>query len=391
MANVRESQPTGAFTALGLQITYVLASLTIIACPFLSGCLETISGPVAGGSPASNIAMWSPDGGWSPMGAGLDNLVFALAVDSSGNVYAGGRFGPGAIARWRSSDSVWEEVEGGVDGVVWTIAAVGNKVFVGGEFAVARDRHGASSARGPLVYWDGGTWHTVPLPGESMVSTLVARDSSLFIAAGSSLGESNRVYRFDMSTGNVQVVAACDSVIGDICVVGDHLYVCGGFLEINKLPISYLARIDLESGVVDGFPDITAISPQNRNGVGVIAPDGGYLYLSGSFAVPSGTTTARLDIASGRIYALRGPRSGFADMIRVGDVLIAIGIGTDDDSQIGLVDPWNIAMFNPMTMTWSTFGGVGSASQVDPVSASYAIVRYRNGFVIGGKFTALSR
>jgi hypothetical protein len=45
----------------------------------------------AGGSTASRIARWNGTS-WSPLGAGLDDWVYALAVLPTGKVGAGGRF-----------------------------------------------------------------------------------------------------------------------------------------------------------------------------------------------------------------------------------------------------------------------------------------------------------
>lgn len=60
----------------------------------------------AGGVPANYIAKW--DGStWEALGTGMDNDVHALAVDSSGNLYAGGEFSfaNGAyaprVAKWK--------------------------------------------------------------------------------------------------------------------------------------------------------------------------------------------------------------------------------------------------------------------------------------------------
>ncbi len=101
----------------------------------------------AGGLAANNIAVYS--GGWSALGSGTNNVVFAVAVDASGTVYAGGSFnqagGHTARAIARYSRGVWHELGGGVSGgswpipIVYTLLISGANVYVGGRFGVAGD------------------------------------------------------------------------------------------------------------------------------------------------------------------------------------------------------------------------------------------------------------
>jgi hypothetical protein len=45
----------------------------------------------AGGVPASYIAKWDGNA-WSPLGSGVNNLVYALAADGTGHLFVGGTF-----------------------------------------------------------------------------------------------------------------------------------------------------------------------------------------------------------------------------------------------------------------------------------------------------------
>ncbi len=61
----------------------------------------------AGGVNANNIARWDPaTSSWSPLGNGMNGIVYALALDDAGNLYAGGEFttaggvSANKIARW---------------------------------------------------------------------------------------------------------------------------------------------------------------------------------------------------------------------------------------------------------------------------------------------------
>ena len=123
----------------------------------------------AGGVGANNIARW--DGViWHPLGEGLsegaDCSVRTLAVDMEGALYAGGEFfewegkvivSYPLIARWDGVD--WYSVGGWLDlepdTGVGVLAMDGQgDLYVGGSFSMA----GGVSASG-IVRWDGVDWH----------------------------------------------------------------------------------------------------------------------------------------------------------------------------------------------------------------------------------------
>jgi hypothetical protein len=97
----------------------------------------------AGSIFATNIAKWNGST-WAALGPGIDLQVWALAVDSSGNLYAGGDFtsagGASAhsVARWDGSG--WSALGSGVAGFAWVSAmapdGLGN-LYVGGTFTTA--------------------------------------------------------------------------------------------------------------------------------------------------------------------------------------------------------------------------------------------------------------
>ena len=113
----------------------------------------------AGGLTANGIARWDADtGAWSSLAGGFFNGdVSAIAVDSSGVVYAGGSFtsvyGTGAtvrnIARW--DGSAWSALGSGaavgVDGRVTALAVAGADLYAGGAFTTAGAAAAAHVAR----------------------------------------------------------------------------------------------------------------------------------------------------------------------------------------------------------------------------------------------------
>jgi hypothetical protein len=101
----------------------------------------------AGGATVSNIAVWDTSlSSWATFGDGLNASVRSIADAGNGNVYAGGDFtatGTGAlnlqhITRWNNSASDWETLGTGMNNNVYALAvdAAGN-VYAGGLFTLA--------------------------------------------------------------------------------------------------------------------------------------------------------------------------------------------------------------------------------------------------------------
>ena len=119
----------------------------------------------AGGLPVNNLAMW--DGStWHDVGGGVTHTtyspeIYTLAVDASGNLYAGGSFDHAGtvavsnLAKWNGS--TWASVGGGVDGSVLAIALLSDRLYVGGYFSSV---NGGSIPAGNFAYLDlnSGSW-----------------------------------------------------------------------------------------------------------------------------------------------------------------------------------------------------------------------------------------
>jgi hypothetical protein len=112
---------------------------------------------------ASNIAKWNGTQ-WDSLSSGAIDYVRALAMDGSGNLYAGGDFNGigdvancGFIAMWDGSQ--WNALDSGVSGCGWSthvnaLTAVGNEIYAGGYFLLA----GGDSAKN-IARWDGSNWY----------------------------------------------------------------------------------------------------------------------------------------------------------------------------------------------------------------------------------------
>ncbi len=114
----------------------------------------------AGGLAVNNIARWTGTA-WQAMGTGISARVNTMAVDSAGRLYVGGNFSSAGgiaancIARW--SGSSWASLGTGVNGWVYalTLDSVGN-LYVGGDFTTA-----SGVTANHVAKWDGGAWSAV--------------------------------------------------------------------------------------------------------------------------------------------------------------------------------------------------------------------------------------
>ncbi len=104
------------------------------------------------------MAKWNGSA-WSALGSGMNDYVHALAVDGSGNLYAGGDFttaggnAANRVAKW--DGSAWSALGSGTNSYVYALALDGSgNLYAGGEF---------TTAGGKLSYYI-GRWTALPLP-----------------------------------------------------------------------------------------------------------------------------------------------------------------------------------------------------------------------------------
>ena len=145
---------------------------------------------LASGAPASYLAKW--DGtSWSGLGDGPSGAVNALALDDSDNLYVGGDFttAGGApvnrVAKWNGSS--WSPLGTGMNNPVNALEAVNycgqTVLYAGGAFTTAG---GASAQR--VAAWDGTQWSPVGGgvgTGPSSVRALAALGHDTLYAGGS--------------------------------------------------------------------------------------------------------------------------------------------------------------------------------------------------------------
>ncbi len=158
-----------------------------------------------GGARVNNIAQWTPGAGggagaWSPVGNGVDNVVYALVVDRNNTLYAGGQFThlcgapactgdqPAAfgIARWNGS---WSPVGYGLNGSVAALAVdERNHLYAAGSYQFLCGDPGCFSNGAEvnnIARWDGNAWSAlgsgIGPPTNSNVSSLASSNGTLTV------------------------------------------------------------------------------------------------------------------------------------------------------------------------------------------------------------------
>ena len=164
-----------AFAVIGLSGSVAVAALTSEVTPGLTGL--TVDAELA----------QTPS--WSPLGSGVNDYVYGIAVDGNGNVYAGGKFtmaggvSANRIAKWNGSS--WETLGTGMDGTVQAVAVDGSgNVYAGGDFT------------GHAAKWNGSSWAILGTGLDASV-TAIAVDGSGNVYAGGEFtkdGGSNASY-----------------------------------------------------------------------------------------------------------------------------------------------------------------------------------------------------
>lgn len=110
---------------------------------------------------ANNIAVWNRGSKrWSALGAGVSDVVRALAIDGS-NLYVGGDFtkasgqAVGGIARWNGAQ--WSGLGAGSDGAIYSLVVANGSVYAAGAFSTITGVANTNS----LAAWDGSQWRSL--------------------------------------------------------------------------------------------------------------------------------------------------------------------------------------------------------------------------------------
>ncbi|MCX5769133.1 MAG: hypothetical protein NTZ09_02490, partial [Candidatus Hydrogenedentes bacterium] len=221
---------------------------------------------LAGDIMAENVARWNTSKStWSGLGTGIGGIdhsrVLALAVDSSGNVYAGGYFTTAGgleancIARW--DGTAWSALGTGMEGgsdypgtCVYALAvdSSGN-LYAGGDFTTA-----GGVAANYIAKWDGAAWSPLGtgMGGSSFTRVLaIAVDGLGAVYAGGMFTTAggvtvNCAAKWDgtawsaLGTG----IGGTDSHVDALAVDGSGVYAGGAFTTAGGVSAKNIAKWD---------------------------------------------------------------------------------------------------------------------------------------------------
>ncbi len=223
----------------------------------------------AGGVSANNVARFDPaTNSWSALGTGAQNgvndFVYALAIDGSGGVYVGGNFtqaggvSANRVARFDPATNTWSAfgtgAQNGVNSSVLVLAVDGSGgVYVGGNFTQA----GGGSANHVARYNpQDSTWSALGTGAQNGVNdgvSALAIDGSGRVVVGGRFtqaggGSANHVARFDPATNTWSALGTgaqngvSNSVVALAIDGSGRVYVGGFFTQAGGVASSYIAR-----------------------------------------------------------------------------------------------------------------------------------------------------
>ncbi|MDZ4698115.1 MAG: T9SS type A sorting domain-containing protein [Rhodothermales bacterium] len=272
---------------------------------YVAGDFQHARQPGGVSLPTSNIAAWDGET-WMALDTGFDGPVYALALDASGALVAGGAFGyDGSEQSVLNYTAVWDgaawvALGDGMDDEVLALATGSDgTVYAGGAFSSA----GGVANTAYIAQWTGAEWEALAADAllDNTVRALAVDDAGMVyiggdftsvtnsLAAGHVVGWNGTQWVFLGGAQSNGVAGCCVTALA-IGEVGS-VYVGGSFEGVNR-PVgptlaaaglavySNSAWQPLTSGV-DGAPAVLAVSGED-------------LYVGGAFRVAGGFASSHL-------------------------------------------------------------------------------------------------
>jgi hypothetical protein len=272
---------------------------------------------IAGGISVNRIAKWDGSN-WSPLGSGANNTVLAIAVKDT-EVYAGGHFttigGVSAtrIAKWNGID--WSPMDTGVNDRVNAIAVKGDDIYVGGDFTTA-----GGILVNRIAKWDGSNWLALRGGMDNDVFAIVVKDNDVYVGGSFTNADTisaNRIAKWDGSNWSA-LGSGVNSVIYALAINDSGLYAGGGFSNrIEKWDGNNWST--LGSGVAGG--SVNAIKIRES-----------IVYVGGSFTDAGGVPANKIATWNGSTWSDIGQNItggngvyGFVEAIGIGGGNVYIG------------------------------------------------------------------
>lgn len=208
----------------------------------------------AGAVAANRIARWNnASSTWAALGAGLNNVCYALALNSNqSTLFAGGIFTQAGTvaanftARWTFSTNTWGAMQVGLNGPCYALQGVGvDDVYVGGSFSQA-----GTLATNNIARWNNGTsvWAVLGAGLNGTCYALAAGTNEVFVGGNFTTAggvPANNVARLALPSN---AWTPLGTGLNGTCYVlirnGSWLYAGGAFATAGGQPANNVARWD---------------------------------------------------------------------------------------------------------------------------------------------------
>lgn len=336
-------------------------------------------------SAANGEERWSGD--FSPVGS--DGNVYAIAIDASGHVYAGGDFTTAGgvtanyIARWNGHN--WSAVGSGLDGPARALAMDwrGN-LYAGGEVATA-----SGSQKSYVAMWNGSEWTALgsgiwaDLEGHGSYVTSLSIDREGVIYVGGYYSKSDHVIVDSIAkwdgVGWSIIGSGINGIVRSLAVDWNgNLYAGGHFTIVNGVPVNRIAKWNGDAWSALG-------SGVNNNITGLTVDRRGNLFAAGDFTSAGEVGAKRIAQWDGYGWSALG--SGISDRQPLSS--FALAVDANGDLYVGgcFKKAGGVAVKNVARWDGTAWSALGSGAGTDANASIYAIAMDgRGNLYSGGRF-----
>jgi hypothetical protein len=387
--------PTSTWSALGSGVNNTVFALTV------SGNWLYVGGQfsLAGGNSASRVARYNTQTDtWSALASSNGNgvqhtspnqpVVRALAVVGN-DVYVAGAFTganagsssvpANAVARFNTQTNTWSALAssngnglGGPSVTVFSMLAVGNEIYVAGNFTQANAGSSPITVNHVARFnTQTNTWSalgTTTVGVATQARSLLSIGNDLYVGGSFTTAggvSANNVARFNIQNNTWSALGSGVNGSADaLALSGDTLFVGGNFTFSGSSPMNRVARYIISANKWERLWSGAGLNSEVRA-----------LFVSGSDVYVGGIFSQAGDVSASRV-------ARFNTQTRTWNPL-GSGVNGDVYSQAGGNSANNVARFNTQSSTWHRLGTFASNGVTGEVRALAVLGRW---VFVGGSF-----